>query len=88
MNTTKNFETDRFADTKEVWKGVNNCLDLDEKQGTFEMKRISPNHIQIFKQDAAWKDGQNPFEKRYIETELIAEFKATAMENKKVWSNK
>ena len=88
MNTTKTFETDRFAETKEIWNGVKKCLDLDENEGKVEIKRITPNHIQVFKSEALWLGGQNPFEKRYFGTELITEFKANAIGNKMVWSNK
>ena len=88
MYSTKTFETGCFAETKEVWKRVKKCLDLDENEGKIEMKRLSPNHVQIFKSEVPWQGGQNPFEKSYFETGFITEFKATVIGNKKVWSNK
>ena len=64
------FETDAFAATKEVWLKATECLEIKKKKGITEIKRLSPNKVQIIS----------------LSGDILAELSATVKGNKKVWS--
>ena len=64
------FETDAFAATKEVWLKASDCLGINNETGTTEIKRLSPNKVQIIS----------------LSGDILAELSATVKGNKKVWS--
>ena len=64
------FETDAFAATKEVWLKASDYLGINKETGTSEIKRLSPNKVQIIS----------------LSGDILAELSATVKGNKKVWS--
>jgi len=64
------FETDAFAATKEVWLKASDYLGINKGKGTTEIKRLSPNKVQIIS----------------LNGDILAELSATVKGNKKVWS--
>ena len=63
------FETDAFAATKEVWLKASEYLGINKETGTSEIKRLSPNKVQIISMSG----------------DILAELSATVKGNKKVW---
>ena len=66
------FETDAFADTKEVWLKASVHLGIKRNLEMTAIKKFSPNQIQI--------TGLNG--------DVLAEFCASTSGNKKVWIQK
>ena len=64
------FETDAFANTKEVWLKASSRLGINRNLKRTLIKRFSPNHIQM--------TGLNG--------DVLAEFSASSIGNKKVWT--
>ena len=59
-----------FAVTKEIWLKASNFLGIEKENAKFQIKRLSPNKVQITKVSGA----------------LLAEFSARAKDNKRLWS--
>tara|TARA_B100000214_G_C23775656_1_gene538890 strand:- start:483 stop:701 length:219 start_codon:yes stop_codon:yes gene_type:complete len=70
MSNKVAFETDAFALTKEIWLKASNFLGIEKENAKFQIKRLSPNKVQITK----------------LSGDLLAEFSARAKDNKKLWS--
>ncbi len=70
MSNKVTFETDAFGTTKEVWLKASESLGLKKNNGTTQIKRSSPNQVQII----------NP------KGNVIAKFSATIKRNKKIWT--
>ena len=64
------FETDAFAVTKEVWLKAAEYLGIKKETGTTEIKRLSPNKVQIIS----------------LTGDVLAELSASVKGNKKVWT--
>ena len=64
------FETDAFAVTKEVWLKASDCLGIENCDAKLQIKRLSPNKVQIIK----------------LSGDVFAEFSASSIGNKKVWT--
>ena len=66
------FETDAFANTKEVWLKASSRLGINRNLKGTVIKRFSPNHIQM----------------TCLNGDVLAEFCASTSGNKKVWIQK
>ena len=70
MSNKAVFETDSFAVTKEIWQKASNFLGIEKENTTFQIRRLSPNKVQITK----------------LSGDIMAEFSARVKGNKKLWS--
>ena len=66
------FETDSFAATKEVWLKATEYLGIKKETEKTEIKRISPNKVQIIN----------------LSGDILAELSARIKGNKKIWTQK
>tara|TARA_B100000579_G_C22201022_1_gene562918 strand:- start:266 stop:484 length:219 start_codon:yes stop_codon:yes gene_type:complete len=64
------FETNAFAVNREVWIKASNFLGIEKENTTFQIRRLSPNKVQITK----------------LSGDIMAESSARVKGNKKPWS--